>query len=174
MNDEAREGVGWTLAALALLAGLLGWLALAGCSRAQYVPVETVRRDSICLTQIQRDSIYKYDSIHVRDKGDTVFVDRYKYLFVDKLRRDTLYVCRTDTVRVPYPVERELTAWQCAKLEAGAYSSPLKCFVSSCTVIAFPFRYLLVVEMSWWRAWSRATTMPTALARSRMPESFRL
>ena len=122
MNDDARRGVAWTLAALALLAGLLGWLALAGCSRAQYVPVETVRRDSIYLTQIQRDSIYKYDSIHVRDKGDTVFVDRYKYLFVDKLRRDTLYVCRTDTIRVPYPVERELTAWQRVKLEAGGYA----------------------------------------------------
>ena len=95
---------------------------LCGCKQAQYVPVETVRRDSIYLTQIQRDSIYKYDSIHVRERGDTVFVDRYKYLFVDKLRRDTLYVCRTDTVRVPYPVERELTAWQRVKLEAGGYA----------------------------------------------------
>lgn len=122
MNDDARRGAAWTLAALALLAGLLGWLALAGCSRAQYVPVETVRRDSIYLTQIQRDSIYKYDSIHVRDKGDTVFVDRYKYLFVDKLRRDTLYVCRTDTVRVPYPVERELTRWERFRLDVGGYA----------------------------------------------------
>lgn len=122
MNDDARRGAAWTLAALALLAGLLGWLALAGCSRAQYVPVETVRRDSIYLTQIQRDSIYKYDSIHVRDKGDTVFVDRYKYLFVDKLRRDTLYVCRTDTIRVPYPVERELTRWERFRLDVGGYA----------------------------------------------------
>lgn len=122
MNEEMKWGVKWTLAALALLAGLLGWLALAGCSRAQYVPVETVRRDSIYLTQIQRDSIYKYDSIHVRDKGDTVFVDRYKYLFVDKLRRDTLYVCRTDTVRVPYPVERELTRWERFRLDVGGYA----------------------------------------------------
>lgn len=122
MNDDARRGAAWTLAALALLAGLLGWLALAGCSRAQYVPVETVRTDSIYLTQIQRDSIYKYDSIYIKERGDTVFIDRYKYLFVDKLRHDTLYVCRTDTVRVPYPVERELTTWQRVKLEAGGYA----------------------------------------------------
>lgn len=108
------------LAVFFLLLWALMWLA--GCKQVQYVPVETVRTDSIYLTQTQRDSIYKYDSIHVRDKGDTVFVDRYKYLFVDKLRRDTLYVCRTDTVRVPYPVERELTRWERFRLDVGGYA----------------------------------------------------
>ena len=101
---------------------LLAVLSLAACKQVQYVPVETVRLDSIYLTQTLRDSIYKYDSIYVRDKGDTVFVDRYRYLFVDKLRRDTMYISRIDTLRVPYPVEKELTRWQQFRLDVGGYA----------------------------------------------------
>ena len=53
------------------------------------------------------------------------------------------------------------------------HSSPLKRFASSCARLAF-FRYLFVTLMSVCRAWSRATTIPSAFARSRMPESFKL
>lgn len=110
-----RSGGLWLLFVLAVLS-------LAACKQVQYVPVETVRLDSIYLTQTLRDSIYKYDSIYVRDKGDTVFVDRYRYLFVDKLRRDTMYISRIDTLRVPYPVEKELTRWQQFRLDVGGYA----------------------------------------------------
>ena len=92
---------------------------LCGCKQVQYVPVETVRLDSIYLTQTMRDSIYKYDSIYVRDKGDTVFVDRYKYMFIDKVRVDTMVSVRVDTLSVPYPVEKKLTRWERVKMEAG-------------------------------------------------------
>lgn len=54
-----------------------------------------------------------------------------------------------------------------------SYSSPLKRFASSCAWLAF-FRYLFVTLMSVCRAWSRATTIPSAFARSRIPESFKL
>lgn len=86
------------------------------------MPVETVRTDSIYINQVQRDSIYRRDSIYIRDKGDTVWVEKYKYLFVDKLRHDTLYLNRTDSIRVPYPVEKELTRWQQMKLELGGWA----------------------------------------------------
>ena len=61
----------------------------------------------------------KYDSIYVRDKGDTVFVDRYKYMFIDKVRVDTMVSIRVDTLSVPYPVEKKLTRWERVKMEAG-------------------------------------------------------
>lgn len=108
------------LAVFFLVLWALMWLS--GCSRAQYVPVETVRTDSVYLTKIQRDSVTRYDSIYIKERGDTVWLEKYRYLFVDKLRRDTLYVCRTDTIRVPYPVERELTAWQQFRLDVGGYA----------------------------------------------------
>lgn len=95
---------------------------LTGCRSVQYVPVETVKRDSIYLHKVTRDSIFKYDSIYVRDKGDTLYVERWKYLYRDRWRVDTLVSVRTDTVSVPYPVERKLTKWQQFKMDAGGYA----------------------------------------------------
>lgn len=101
---------------------VLAVLSLAACKQVQYVPVETVRLDSIYLTQMQRDSILRYDSVYVADKGDTVWLEKFKYLYRDRWRVDTLVSVRTDTVSVPYPVERKLTRWERVKLEAGGYA----------------------------------------------------
>lgn len=83
-----------------------------GCSTTKYIPLESVRYDTTYVNKYQYDSIYKRDSIVVRDKGDTVFIEKYRYLYRDKLLRDTLYFSKTDSIHVPYPVERELTVWQ--------------------------------------------------------------
>ena len=48
-------------------------------------------------TKLERDSVYLRDSVYVIQRGDTVWVNKYKYLYKDKLRVDTL-TC-TDTVR---------------------------------------------------------------------------
>ena len=66
--------------------------AIYSCRSVKYVPVEKVRRDTLYINKVRRDSIVKYDSVHVRDKGDTVWLEKYRYLFVDKWRTDTLYV----------------------------------------------------------------------------------
>ena len=78
--------------------------------------------DTVYINKIQRDSIYHRDSIYIRDKGDTVWVERYKYLYRDKLRHDTLYLSRTDSIKIPYPVEKELTRWQRMKMELGGWA----------------------------------------------------
>lgn len=93
--------------------------AICSCRSVRYVPVETVRHDTLYVNKVQRDSVVKYDSIHVREKGDTVWLEKYRYLFVDKWRTDTVYLSRTDSVQVPYPVERELTRWQRFRMEVG-------------------------------------------------------
>ena len=105
------------LAVFFLLLWALLWLT--GCKQVQYVPVETVRLDSIYLTQTLRDSIVRYDSVYVRDKGDTLYVERWKYLYRDKVRVDTMVSVRVDTLAVPYPVEKRLTRWEQVKMEAG-------------------------------------------------------
>lgn len=92
---------------------------LCGCKQVQYVPVETVKLDSVYLNKVVRDSIVRYDSVYVRDKGDTLVVERYKYLYRDKVRVDTLVSVRIDTLAVPYPVERKLSRWEKVKQEAG-------------------------------------------------------
>ena len=92
---------------------------LTGCrSRIQYVPVESVRTEY--KDRLQRDSIYVQDSIFVREKGDTVFVDRWRYLYRDKLITDTLIV--NDSIRVPYPVEKHLSRWQQTKMDVGGWA----------------------------------------------------
>ena len=96
--------------------------AIWSCKSVEYVPVETVRTDSIYINQVQRDSIYQHDSIYIREKGDTVWMEKYKYVYRDKLVHDTMYVNRTDTIREPYPVEKELTRWQQMKLELGGWA----------------------------------------------------
>ena len=92
------------------------------CRSVKYVPVETVRTDSVRVNTIQRDSIHLRDSVFVLVKGDTVWMEKYKYLYRDKVVRDTVSVVNVDTVRVPYPVEKELTRWQRFKMDVGGFS----------------------------------------------------
>lgn len=93
---------------------------LAGCKTVRYVPVETVRTDSVYLDRYLRDSVYLHDSVYVNRwmHGDTVYVDKVsvKYLYRDRLLHDTVAVTRRDSVRVPVPVEREPGRWQQARL----------------------------------------------------------
>lgn len=96
-------------------------LMLCGC-RTEYVPLETVKKDSVYLDKWRKDSIFVMDSVYVRAKGDTVYMYRYKYVYKDKLTTDTMYVHRTDSVEVPVPVERELSRWERWKMELGGIS----------------------------------------------------
>ena len=93
--------------------------AIWSCRSVRYVPVETVKHDSVYFNKVARDSIHVKDSVLVIVKGDTVIEFRYKYVYRDKAKTDTAYVSRTDTIRVPYPVEARLTKWQQFKMEAG-------------------------------------------------------
>ena len=107
------------LAMLVLLA-----MAVTSCRSVRYVPVETVKHDSVYVGKVVRDSVFVKDSVLVV-KGDTVTEYRWKYVFKYKNRTDTLYVNRTDTIRVPYPVEAKLTKWQQFKMDAGGYAIAL-------------------------------------------------
>lgn len=106
----------WLLFVLAVLS------LLTGCRQVKYVPVETVRFDTTYINKVQRDSVVRYDSVYVREKGDTVWLEKFRYVYRDKWRTDTLYVNRTDSVRVPYPVERELGRWERVKMELGGWA----------------------------------------------------
>lgn len=119
-------------ASILLLYVLAVFCLLCGCRQMQYVPVVTVLHDSVYVTQVQRDSIIRFDSVYIRDAGDTVWLEKYKYLYRDRWRVDTLVSVRTDTVSVPLPVERKLTRWERVKLEAGGYAI----VIGFCVVLA--------------------------------------
>lgn len=95
---------------------------ICSCRTVKYVPVETIKIDTTYINKLQRDSIYMLDSVYVKEKGDTVLIEKYKYLYRDKLVRDTMYISKADSIQVPYPVEKELTRWQQFRMDFGGWA----------------------------------------------------
>lgn len=93
--------------------------AICSCRSVELVPVDTVRSDTLYVNRLQRDSVFVADSVYVREKGDTVQIVRTRYVDRWRVHTDTLRAVSNDTIRVPYPVERELTKWQRFKLDIG-------------------------------------------------------
>ena len=108
------------LLALAAAAVVFGLLLLTGCTTTKYVPVETVRIDTMKVTKYERDSIYIHDSTIVREKGDTMLIEKWHTRWRDRWLHDTIYQSRVDSVPKPYPVEKrvpaELSWWQQTRL----------------------------------------------------------
>lgn len=80
-------------------------LAATSCTKHVYVPVETTKSDTVYLNRVQLDSIYMRDSVFIEKSGDTIREFQYKYIYRFKDRIDTLYISKTDSIQVPYPVE---------------------------------------------------------------------
>ena len=79
MRDKYDEILGYIARALNFVViGILVllMLQLCSCTRTVYVPQTTIERDSIYLTTHTRDSIWLHDSVLVREKGDTVWMER--------------------------------------------------------------------------------------------------
>jgi len=96
-------------------------LVCSSCKTPQYIPVETTHteyRDNYL-----RDSVYFRDSIFVKEHGDTLIMEKYSYLYRDKIVKDSIF--KTDTIRVPYPVEvikqvkKPLSSWQSFQVWCG-------------------------------------------------------
>lgn len=95
--------------------------AICSCRSVQYVPVESVKVDSVYLSKVMRDSVYIKDSVLIV-KGDTIREYRYKYIYKYKDIVDTVYSEKVDSIRVPYPVEAQLTKWQKFKQIVGGFA----------------------------------------------------
>jgi len=72
-------------------------------------------------TLVHRDSIFEKDSVLIMMNGDTVTIYKTKILYKDRWRERIVYrdSIRTDSIRVPYPVEKELTFWQKTWIKVG-------------------------------------------------------
>ena len=103
--------------------------------RTIYVPVESVRTEQ--RDRLKQDSIHVYDSIFVREKGDTVWLTRWRTEYRDRLRVDSVII--RDSIQVPYPVERSLTKWETVKMDIGGIAIGGLITV----IIAFIIMYLI-------------------------------
>lgn len=79
----------------------LAILIVSACTKQIYVPVESVKTEyrDVYL----RDSIVMQDSVFLRVKGDTIYLEKYKTIYKDRILRDSIF--KNDTIRIPYPVE---------------------------------------------------------------------
>lgn len=77
------------------------------------------------------NSIYQRDSIYTLVKGDTVYQHRYKYLYRYLTTNRTDTILKSDSIRVPYPVEKQLTRWQILRMELGGWAFGIIIFVYS-------------------------------------------
>lgn len=104
----------------AFLYSLIVFIIFMTCAcRTEYIPIETVRTDSIFLAKLQKDSIYIKDSVFVRQGNDTVWKEKYKQIYKYVLQRDTVFISRIDSVQIPVPVEKKIGFWEQKKQEAG-------------------------------------------------------
>ena len=94
---------------------------LYSCKSVKYIPVETTKieyRDNLV-----KDSIFRYDSVFVREKGDTMILQKFRYLYKNRIIKDSIFI--NDTIRMPYPVEvikqvkAPLTSWQIFQIWCG-------------------------------------------------------
>ena len=97
---------------------------LLSCKSIKYIPVVTTKieyRDNFV-----RDSIIRYDSVFVKDKGDTLILEKYRYMYKNRIVKDSIFI--NDTIRVPYPVEvikqvkAPLTSWQNFQIWCGRFA----------------------------------------------------
>jgi len=104
---------------------------LYSCKSVKYIPVEITKieyRDNLV-----RDSIVRYDSIFVKDKGDTLILEKFRYLYKNRIVKDSIFI--NDTIRVSYPVEvikqvkAPLTSWQNFQIWCGRILLAVALFV---------------------------------------------
>ena len=109
----------WML--IILLAGFV-LIGLGACRSVRYIPVESVRLDSVVTILHHRDSIYQHDSVYIKEKADTLLIERWHTRWRDRVSHDTLYISKVDTIRIPVPVERKLTKAERTYITIGKWS----------------------------------------------------
>lgn len=92
------------------------------CASTKYIEVPVDRIKIEYRNSISVDTIYRNDSTIIREKGDTIFLEKYKYIYKVKELKDT--VNTTDTITVVNTVEttkevNKLHDWQIALMVLG-------------------------------------------------------
>ena len=119
-NDENPRTIYWLIMAMIVMCAIA---MIAGCKQIEYIAVPEYHTDTLRETRNIRDSIYLHDSIHVKELGDTVWIERWHTSYRDRLKTDTVYHSRVDSVPFPVEVKKEvakpLTWWQKTQMYAG-------------------------------------------------------
>jgi hypothetical protein len=123
-KDNLGAGILIGIAVAAIFIALM----LMGCTTTRYITTERVRTDTLMVAHIVTDSVYveRWDSVTIREKGDTVTIDRWhwRYRWRDRVSHDTIYKSKTDTVtktvvKQGKPADTGLSWWQRLRIWLG-------------------------------------------------------
>jgi hypothetical protein len=113
--DEEKDGqclvamaVGCGGTVLAVIVVGLVCLLMCSCRSVETVVVTKHHTDTLMVTKHQRDSVWLHDSISVKEKGDTVTIEKWHTKYNVKEVHDTIYQAKHDTIPQPYPVIKEV------------------------------------------------------------------
>ncbi len=82
---------------LSMVCGVLVSILLLSCAT-QRVTTDAVTTQTAYTEHIQYDSVRVADTVSIHNKGDTVFVDRFRYRYKQQIKFDTIRI--TDTLKV--------------------------------------------------------------------------
>ena len=98
------------------------------CKLTKYIEVPVDRVKIEYRNSVSIDTIYRNDSTIIRESGDTVFLEKYKYIYKVKELKDTVNI--TDTITVVNTVEvtkevNKLYNWQVGMMVLGGVAIAL-------------------------------------------------
>ena len=110
-----------------IILALISCICLIGCKSVQYVPVENTIVKTEYKNSISYDSIYFTDSVYIREKNDTVYIENIKYRYKYVSNIDTIVKNDTITNTIIQEVEvikevNKLKWWQTALMALGILS----------------------------------------------------
>ena len=90
-------------------------LVMASCSLGRKAIRQEEKRDSVSVRtefvwQVKQihDSIYLRDSVFVERKGDTIYLNKWRTQYRERLVHDTLIVTKADTLRIKEVANKEV------------------------------------------------------------------
>ena len=146
-DDIDDVGIDWWQLAMVVMFILMAAGILASCkTKTQIVTVPEYHKEYIVRsdTIARVDSVLLHDSVFVYNVGDTIVINKVAYRDrvrnVYKTRTDT--IVKRDSVRVPYPAEKQLTKAQQRYMTIG-----------KCAIVAIAaFAILAMLAILVWQA----------------------
>ena len=97
--------------------------------KTKYVTVPEYHKEYINRTDtfLRSDTLFRLDSVVIRQQGDTTVIEkiRWQNRFVNVYKVKTDTIMKSDSIRVPYPVEKKLSKWEQFKMDVGGWAMGL-------------------------------------------------
>lgn len=84
-------------------------MGVSACTTIREIPVERIRTEYVSKNILKVDTFLEKDSIFVKEKGDTVWLERWKTLREISFRDRTDTIILTDTITITVKVPAELS-----------------------------------------------------------------